>query len=383
MYHDPAGYGILELPAWTVVGRDDIALAADDADPFIRAVRPMAVRRWRDHGETGPAGELRATVDRGAATPTVRAAIGRPRVVFRRPTPTRGMDDSSDRDPMRRGPSRFEDAEQAVHRVDEPPSGSPPGTPTANADESPLRTVGAAVALGVGGILVLGLVTGVIGLAGGAVGLSFEVLSLVSIAVGQYVGFIGLGAAYLRARGFGWRRLRSYLGVRLPTLREVGIIAAGYATIIGTLLVVVSVALRFLPEPAENGGAETFASNPELVPAGIVVMFLVVGPAEEFLFRGVVQNRLRERLSAVPAIAAAAVIFASLHVIALAGSPDAIAVTVGLLLVPGIVLGAVYEYTGNLVVPWLLHSTHNSVLLTILLLGSMAGENVGFLSALV
>ena len=149
------------------------------------------------------------------------------------------------------------------------------------------------------------------------------------------------------------------------------------------ILLVVSVALRFLPEPAENGGAETFASNPELVPAGIVVMFLVVGPAEEFLFRGVVQNRLRERLSAVPAIAAAAVIFASLHVIALAGSPDAIAVTVGLLLVPGIVLGAVYEYTGNLVVPWLLHSTHNSVLLTILLLGSMAGENVGFLSALV
>jgi membrane protease YdiL (CAAX protease family) len=294
------------------------------------------------------------------------------------------MDDPSDRDPMRRNSSRFEDAERAVRSVDESPSGSPgPGTPAANTDESPLRTVGAAVALGVGGILVLGLVTGVVGLVGGAAGLSFGVLSLVSLAVGQYVGFIGLGAAYLRARGFGWRRLRSYLGVRLPTLREVGIVAAGYATIIGTLLVVVSVALRFLPEPAENGGAETFASNPELIPAGIVVMFLVVGPAEEFLFRGVVQNRLRERLSAVPAIAAAAVIFASLHVIALAGSPDAVAVTVGLLLVPGVVLGAVYEYTGNLVVPWLLHSTHNSVLLTILLFGSMAGENVGFLSALV
>ena len=293
------------------------------------------------------------------------------------------MDDSSDRDPMRRESSRFEDAERAVRSVDESPSGSPPGTPAANADESPLRTVGAAVALGVGGILVLGLVTGAVGLVGGAVGLSFGALSLVSLAVGQYVGFIGLGAAYFRARGFGWRRLRSYLGVRLPTLREVGVVAAGYVAILGTLLVVVSIVLRFLPEPAENGGAETFASNPELIPAGIVVMFLVVGPAEEFLFRGVVQNRLREQLSAVPAVAAAATIFASLHVIALAGSPDAVAVTVGLLLVPGVVLGVVYEYTGNLVVPWLLHSTHNSVLLTILLFGSMAGENVGLLSALV
>lgn len=45
-YHDPSRYGIPELPAWTVVGRDGITLAAgDDAEPFIRAARPMTVRR--------------------------------------------------------------------------------------------------------------------------------------------------------------------------------------------------------------------------------------------------------------------------------------------------------------------------------------------------
>ena len=46
MYHDPSRYGILKLPAWTVVGRDGIALVAgDDAELFIRAARPMTVRR--------------------------------------------------------------------------------------------------------------------------------------------------------------------------------------------------------------------------------------------------------------------------------------------------------------------------------------------------
>jgi membrane protease YdiL (CAAX protease family) len=50
--------------------------------------------------------------------------------------------------------------------------------------------------------------------------------------------------------------------------------------------------------------------------------------------------------------------------------------------VPGVVLGAVYEYTGNLVVPWLLHSTHNSILLGALLYADDAG-GTALLAALV
>ena len=96
-------------------------------------------------------------------------------------------------------------------------------------------------------------------------------------------------------------------------------------------------------------------------------MFIVVGPCEEFLSCGVVQNRLRERLPAAAAVALAAAVFAVVHVVAVAGSPTGVAVTLSVLLVPGVVLGAVYEYTGNLVVPWLLHSTHNSILLGALL----------------
>jgi membrane protease YdiL (CAAX protease family) len=233
--------------------------------------------------------------------------------------------------------------------------------------------VGIAVALGVGGILVLGAVTALVGTIGGRLGLAVGVLFVASVAIGQYLGFVGLGLYYLRTRGLSWAGIRSYLGIRTPTVRELAAVVAGYVVIIVGLLALLAVALRFLPDPAENQGAEFAANNPELIPPLVVVMFLVVGPCEEFLYRGVVQNRLRERLPAAAAVALAAVIFAAVHVVAVAGSPTGVAVTLSVLLVPGVVLGAVYEYTGNLVVPWLLHSTHNSILLGALLYADDAG----------
>ena len=238
---------------------------------------------------------------------------------------------------------------------------------TGGASDSTARAVGTAVALGVGGILLLGAVTVLVGLVGGRLGLATAVLFVASVIIGQYLGFVGLGLYYLRARGLSWRGIRSYLGVRPPTLRDLAAVVAGYVAIIVGILALLILAVRFLPAPAENQGAAFAANNPEIIPPLVVAMFLVVGPCEEFLYRGVVQNRLRERLPAAAAVALAAVIFAGVHVVAVAGSPTGVAVTLSVLLVPGVVLGAVYEYTGNLVVPWLLHSTHNSILLGALL----------------
>ena len=157
----------------------------------------------------------------------------------------------------------------------------------------------------------------------------------------------------------------------------------GYLLLIATLLALAAVALRFLPEPADNQGAEVAMNNPELVPALVVTMFLVVGPAEEFLFRGIVQNRLRERLPAAPAVAIAGVLFAAVHVISAIGDPAAVGTLIVLFVPPGLVLEAVYEYIGNLVVPWLLHSTHNSVFLAALLLSQSFDAPAGLLSTVI
>jgi membrane protease YdiL (CAAX protease family) len=300
------------------------------------------------------------------------------------------MDGSSDADPESMTPSRFEGLERAVHRVDDSPPGSPGGGgwSAATSDESLFRTFGAAAALSLGGIAILAGVTLAVGLVGALAGLAVGTVLVVSVALGQYLGFIGLGTLYLRVRGLDWQEIRSYLGFGVPSVREVGVIVSGYlvivvATVVGLLLV----AFRLVPEPAENEGAAVFASNPELIPTGIVVMFLVVGLCEEFLFRGIVQNRLRERLSAVPAVVVAGLLFASVHLVSVVsagpglGDPAAIATAIVLLVPPGLVLGAVYEYTGNLVVPWLLHSVHNSVLLGLLYVAEVTGAGNAVLAA--
>jgi membrane protease YdiL (CAAX protease family) len=227
--------------------------------------------------------------------------------------------------------------------------------------------IAAAVGLGV-----LGPVLAVLGgqgifLVDAAVGgLPLAVSVILTLIVGQYVAFGGLAVGYLAWRGFDRTGIVSYLGVRRPSLTEVGLVVGGWVVIVITLLVVSSVVQLLGAETASNQSAEVAMANPTIIPLFVVAMFLVVGPCEEILYRGVVQGRLRESLSAAPAIAIASGIFAFIHVMALTGGVSGRLTTVAILFFPSLVFGAVYEYTGNLVVPALLHSLHNAVIFTLL-----------------
>jgi len=78
----------------------------------------------------------------------------------------------------------------------------------------------------------------------------------------------------------------------------------------------------------------------------------------------------------------ASAIFASVHVVALAGDPAGMLVTVFILFFPATVFGAVYEYTGNIVVPALLHAIHNSVIVSLIFLAPEGEEGEAILSLL-
>ena len=282
----------------------------------------------------------------------------------RRPREQRRETDSRDRD--------FASPRVGVDGVEEP-----------RYDESLLRTVGVATGIGVVGIVMLAIVSAV----GGAIlfGLDLSEIAVLGLAtaVGQYVGFTGLGLWYLRYRGFDWSRVWAYLGLRMPTLRELGMVLLGWLVIFVLIIIVGIIAQTFLPEPAENQGAATLAEggdNLALYFGAVAFMFLVVGPCEELLYRGVVQNRLRERLPAVPSILIASAVFAVVHVVALVGDPLAMATTVGILFVPALVLGALYEYTGNIVVVSLLHGLHNSIIITVLFFGPEMEEAAEFIA---
>ena len=244
------------------------------------------------------------------------------------------------------------------------------GGDPADTSPSPLRTVGAAFGLGIMGVAGLVaisiIVSGLFLLAEPLIGeLSFAVTALTPTVLGQFGGFVGGGLLYLYWRGFDLDDVLSYVGVRRPTLVESVIGLVGPIAVLITALSLGSLVLLVGAEPAQNEGAQLALENPAILPIMILVMLLVVGPAEEFLFRGVIQSRARETFSAAPAIVLAAAVFAPLHVVSLTGGVTAMLITVSLLFVPSLLFGAVYEYTDNLVVVAVMHGIYNSLLLTL------------------
>jgi membrane protease YdiL (CAAX protease family) len=191
---------------------------------------------------------------------------------------------------------------------------------------------------------------------------------LVSL-IGSQVGLATGALAYLRWRG----EPLGNIGIAVPGLRGVILVVVGT---FGTLVLAIAVGLlvQFLGiSAAENATAGQAAEVPSSLLLLIPVAIFVIGPCEELLFRGVVQRRLREVWSAPVAIVLASALFAAAHVVALVGDPAAIATTIGILFVPALVFGVLYEYTKNVVVTALVHGLYDAVLFALLYVAAKYG----------
>lgn len=238
-----------------------------------------------------------------------------------------------------------------------------------------------ALGLGAGGLalgVVLLTITAVVLIVGLGVqigGVEALVLSLFFV---QGVGCIGVALAYIRLQSDLRPKIRSLLGIdsaesgleingRIPTLRDVGVIAGGYVlAFVGALLGALIVS-QVPVDTGRNQVADIAINNPGIILYLIPVMLFVVGPGEELLFRGIVQGRLREVFPPATAIGVASVFFAFIHYFALTGGTmTGNLVAVSLLLPAALVLGATYEYTNNIVVPAVIHGVYNSTIVLIM-----------------
>jgi len=126
-------------------------------------------------------------------------------------------------------------------------------------------------------------------------------------------------------------------------------VAMGVGTVIISLLGL---------ETAENVAVSRGQENPELFLVFLPIQFLLTAPAEEVLFRGVIQGLFRRAYGVLPGIVLASLLFGLVHYPALAGS-DGILTVIALLVATGALLGTLYEYTGNLLVPIVVHAVWN------------------------
>ena len=227
---------------------------------------------------------------------------------------------------------------------------------------SPGRAVVAMAALGAVGLLVGVLVGSVaFALVGAPLSIPSDAPSgqLLST-LAMYLGVAAVGGLYLLR----YDLPLSYVRIGRPTLRDAGATVATVAVLLA-LAVALPVLIGRLGLPlTDHSITDSVRRDPTVALVFLPLSVLVVGPAEEFLYRGIIQTRLGSVFDTWSAVAVAAVIFAVVHFIAYldpANVPGTI-VTIFLLLLPlGAILGIVYEYTDNLVVPALAHGVYNAI----------------------
>ena len=222
-----------------------------------------------------------------------------------------------------------------------------------------LRALGASLGLALGAFIVGNIVVLTISLVLESIGIPIfsrpDRTIFLSTVLLQGVTFGGIALVYLRLRDLSL----DFIRVRVPDGRDLGIAAAGFLVLL-VILVAASALLSYLGiESAQNRIVKVGQNNPEVFLALVPLSFLLVGPGEELLFRGLIQGRLRESFPPWRAIVLASGLFGIVHIWSLTGEGKLI--YVGLVFALALVLGATYEYTDNLVVPSLIHGAYNAV----------------------
>lgn len=163
----------------------------------------------------------------------------------------------------------------------------------------------------------------------------------------------------------GWIYLRRWFSetvpLKIPTLQQGGwvivstLIMLGIATGVGALSTILGIQLGRLDQ-------ELITGSPMMVLIMTVLSFILIAPAEEYLFRGVIQRRLLQSMRPHAAIVGTAFLFVIPHAIGYIGGVQSVLLLSVVPFLLAIVMGILYEKFNNLSVPILAHGCYNAML---------------------
>ncbi len=163
----------------------------------------------------------------------------------------------------------------------------------------------------------------------------------------------------------GWLYLQRWfsetVSLEMPTLREAGwvivstLLMLGIATLIGAIATTFDVQLGRLDQ-------DLIAGTPTMALVMAALSFVLIAPAEEYLFRGVIQRRLMRSMRSDVAIVTAAFLFVIPHAIGYLGGVQGVVLLSAVPFLLAIIMGVLYERFDNLSVPILTHGCYNATL---------------------
>lgn len=173
----------------------------------------------------------------------------------------------------------------------------------------------------------------------------------------QYVPFVLVVGLFLLAAGD-----RDLVRASLPDRRDLLVTAGGVVSLLALQYAMLFALSQVGLQPVTNSAIDPQTHAPAYFLAMVAVSLLVVGPAEEILFRGGIQGLFRRAWGVWPAIVAATLLFSLVHYNVGDGTVGEQLAYVGLTFPLGVLLGYLYEHSENLVVPALTHGGYNAVL---------------------
>lgn len=206
----------------------------------------------------------------------------------------------------------------------------------------------------VGGLMGVGALLALVAVLPG--GTSPTGVGVVALTIAAEVGYAAVGLGYLVVLADGVPLSRpSGRELLVGVVGTVGLVAVGQGI------------LRLVHGTGIDDASTTLGLaglDPAVFLALAVVAVVLVGPAEELLFRGAVQGTLRRAWGPWAAIGGASVLFTAVHIAVLgASSPAAGLANLGVVFLVSLVFGYAFEYTGSLAVPIVMHSLYDGLLL--------------------
>lgn len=228
----------------------------------------------------------------------------------------------------------------------------------------------------IGLCLVIGLLGYFSGMAAGTgavghlsvLGYSTETVDEIGLSVAfNVVGAGGTALTYLIVRRNGFDRAFAvdFLRIRRPNRWDLAWVVVGlvgaFVVLVGYQQVVDVIEPLGGSEGTTHSGIESGREYPALLLLGIPLALLLTGPGEELLFRGVLQSRLRETFPTAIAVGLTGLVFGAIHLPVYMGTePSAVLVSLGTVTTLGLYFGTLYELSGTLVVPSLIHGCFNA-----------------------
>ncbi|GAB7019162.1 CPBP family intramembrane glutamic endopeptidase [Halostagnicola bangensis] len=179
----------------------------------------------------------------------------------------------------------------------------------------------------------------------------------IAMMVLNFAGFFVAGGIYLAYTGRGW----SYVDLRIPSLRDwLWIVVTTVGSIAFIIAFGVLVQLLELPQ-TPNDVVTMIGDDQVLLLAMFAIVLFANAPAEEFLFRNIIQKRLYDSFSRAGAIVVASLIFAAVHLpVYLVGGPlFGTLVSLFAVFCGSLIFGYAYAKTDNLLVPTAAHAGFN------------------------